>query len=126
MTPVDAGEAPRCDLTSAPPSPCLQEWGEAGAEPEAAAPKDKVQVLRDQVDGVKKVMTDNVERILARGERLDDLMDKTSELQDGVSVRRRRRTTRRTRQSCHQIRLFEGITEFGTISNRQGVYLLEP
>lgn len=61
------------------------EWGEAGAGPEAAAPpKDKVQVLRDQVDGVKKVMTDNVDRILARGERLDDLMDKTHDLQDGA------------------------------------------
>lgn len=55
-------------------------------EPEAAPPKNKVQDLQDQVDGVKRVMTDNVERILARGERLDDLMDKTSELQDGVSV----------------------------------------
>lgn len=56
-------------------------------EPEAAPPKDKVQVLRDQVDGVKQVMTANVDRILARGERLDDLMDKTHDLQDGVSVR---------------------------------------
>lgn len=69
---------------------CLQEWGEAGAEPEAAPPKNKVQELRDQVDGVKRVMTDNMERILARGERLDDLMDKTSELQDGVSMRRKK------------------------------------
>lgn len=60
------------------------EWGAAGVEPEAAPSKNKVQDLQDQVDGVKRVMTDNVERILARGERLDDLMDKTSELQDGA------------------------------------------
>lgn len=48
-------------------------------------PQDKVQALRDQVDGVKNIMTENVERILARGERLDDLMDKSEGLQAGVS-----------------------------------------
>uniref|UniRef100_A0A8C7WUP8 V-SNARE coiled-coil homology domain-containing protein n=1 Tax=Oryzias sinensis TaxID=183150 RepID=A0A8C7WUP8_9TELE len=37
----------------------------------------------DQVDGVKNIMTENVDRILARGERLDDLMDKTEDLQMG-------------------------------------------
>lgn len=52
------------------------------AEPE---PKDKVQTLKDQVDGVKDIMTQNVDRILARGERLDDLMDKSEDLQAGVS-----------------------------------------
>lgn len=49
-------------------------------------PKDKVQTLKDQVDGVKSIMTQNVDRILARGERLDDLMGKTEDLQAGVSV----------------------------------------
>lgn len=49
-------------------------------------PQDKVQALRDQVDGVKNIMTQNVDRILARGERLDDLMGKTEDLQAGVSV----------------------------------------
>lgn len=59
-----------------------QERGEA-AEP---VPKDKVQTLKDQVDGVKNIMTENVDRILARGERLDDLMDKSEDLQAGVSL----------------------------------------
>lgn len=40
--------------------------------------------LQSQVDGVKDIMTQNVERILARGERLDDLMDKSEGLQAGV------------------------------------------
>lgn len=40
--------------------------------------------LQSQVDGVKDIMTQNVERILARGERLDDLMDKSEDLQAGV------------------------------------------
>lgn len=42
--------------------------------------------LRSEVDGVKNIMTQNVDRILARGERLDDLMGKSEDLQDGVSL----------------------------------------
>uniref|UniRef100_A0A8C7Z1R4 Vesicle-associated membrane protein 7 n=1 Tax=Oryzias sinensis TaxID=183150 RepID=A0A8C7Z1R4_9TELE len=52
----------------------------------AEPPKDKVAQLKDQVDGVKNIMTENVDRILARGERLDDLMDKTEDLQMGVTL----------------------------------------
>ncbi|XP_068422916.1 vesicle-associated membrane protein 8 [Clinocottus analis] len=51
---------------------------------QAEEPKDKVQTLKDQVDGVKDIMTQNVDRILARGERLDDLMDKSEDLQAGA------------------------------------------
>lgn len=53
----------------------------------AAAPVEdanRVKTLQSQVDGVKDIMTQNVERILARGERLDDLMDKSEDLQAGV------------------------------------------
>ncbi|XP_035022305.1 vesicle-associated membrane protein 8 [Hippoglossus stenolepis] len=57
------------------------ERGGVGAEPE---PQDKVQTLKDQVDGVKNIMTENVDRILARGERLDDLMGKSEDLQAGA------------------------------------------
>lgn len=35
---------------------------------------------------MKNIMTQNVDRILARGERLDDLMGKSEDLQAGVSV----------------------------------------
>lgn len=45
---------------------------------------EPVKSLQSQVDGVKDIMTQNVERILARGERLDDLMDKSEDLQAGV------------------------------------------
>ena len=61
---------------------CVQERAN-GLEP---PPQDKVQALRSQVDGVKDIMTQNVDRILARGERLDDLMGKSEDLQAGVSV----------------------------------------
>ncbi|XP_069022269.1 vesicle-associated membrane protein 8-like [Embiotoca jacksoni] len=59
------------------------EWGGPEIEPEPE-PKDKVQTLKDQVDGVKDIMTQNVDRILARGERLDDLMGKSEDLQAGA------------------------------------------
>lgn len=63
------------------PSTHVQEQGEV-----ETVPQDKVQALRSQVDGVKDIMTQNVDRILARGERLDDLMGKSEDLQAGVSV----------------------------------------
>ncbi|KAF5893724.1 vesicle-associated membrane protein 8-like, partial [Clarias magur] len=58
----------------------------------AAAPVEdpnRVKSLQSQVDGVKDIMTQNVERILARGERLDDLMDKSEDLQAGENGRSR-------------------------------------
>uniref|UniRef100_V9LI21 Vesicle-associated membrane protein 8-like protein n=1 Tax=Callorhinchus milii TaxID=7868 RepID=V9LI21_CALMI len=42
---------------------------------------DRVQKLQSDVEGVKNIMTENVDRILARGEKLDDLMNKTEDLQ---------------------------------------------
>ncbi|XP_017269988.1 vesicle-associated membrane protein 8 [Kryptolebias marmoratus] len=57
---------------------------ERGGMEEAPEQKDKVQTLKDQVDGVKSIMTQNVDRILARGERLDDLMGKSEDLQEGA------------------------------------------
>ncbi|XP_037634049.1 vesicle-associated membrane protein 8 [Sebastes umbrosus] len=57
---------------------------ERGGVAAAPEPQDKVQTLKDQVDGVKDIMTHNVDRILARGERLDDLMGKSEDLQAGA------------------------------------------
>ncbi|KAJ3604081.1 hypothetical protein NHX12_028822 [Muraenolepis orangiensis] len=58
-------------------------WERAnGLEPPS---KDKRQALRDQVDWVKNIMTANIDRILARGERLEGLMGKSVDLQPGLS-----------------------------------------
>lgn len=56
---------------------------EEGASASVQDP-NRVKSLQSQVDGVTDIMTQNVERILARGERLDDLMDKSEDLQAGV------------------------------------------
>ncbi|XP_073697150.1 vesicle-associated membrane protein 8 [Garra rufa] len=53
-------------------------------EGESSQDADKVKSLQSQVDGVKDIMTQNVDRILARGERLDDLMGKSEDLQAGA------------------------------------------
>ncbi|XP_006866672.1 PREDICTED: vesicle-associated membrane protein 8 [Chrysochloris asiatica] len=42
---------------------------------------DRVRNLQNEVEGVKNIMTQNVERILARGENLDHLRNKTEDLE---------------------------------------------
>jgi len=44
-----------------------------------------VSVLQGQVKEVQGVMSQNIEAVIQRGERLDDLMDKTDELEAAVS-----------------------------------------
>jgi len=59
----------------------------------------RVQQLRAQVDETREIMTANVERILARGERLEDLLDKSVDLEANSS--RFRATARRVeRHMC--------------------------
>ncbi|KAG1958740.1 vesicle-associated membrane protein 8 [Pimephales promelas] len=53
-------------------------------EGESSQEVDPVRSLQSQVEGVKDIMTQNVDRILARGERLDDLMGKSEDLQAGA------------------------------------------
>ncbi|KAG9261469.1 vesicle-associated membrane protein 8 isoform X2 [Astyanax mexicanus] len=62
----------------------MEQGGAAAAA--SAAEVDRVKALQSQVDGVKDIMTQNVDRILARGERLDDLMDKSEGLEDGAKT----------------------------------------
>jgi len=42
---------------------------------------DRVGQLRGQVDEVRGVMSQNIERVMERGEKLDDLVDKTGQLE---------------------------------------------
>ncbi|GCC42681.1 hypothetical protein chiPu_0026478, partial [Chiloscyllium punctatum] len=54
---------------------------------EGRVSQDRVRTLQSDVEGVKTIMSENVDRILARGEKLDDLMDKTEDLQASVRWR---------------------------------------
>ena len=50
-------------------------------EASGSAGNDRVRNLQSEVEGVKNIMTQNVERILARGENLDHLRNKTEDLE---------------------------------------------
>lgn len=45
---------------------------------------DNLTVLQGQVKDVQGVMAKNIESVIERGERLDDLMDKTDDLEAAV------------------------------------------
>ncbi|CAH1794407.1 unnamed protein product [Owenia fusiformis] len=57
---------------------------------------DAVSTLQKQVDDVKGVMTQNIEKVLDRGERLDDLLDKTTDLEANSA------TFRKTARRVHR------------------------
>ena len=42
--------------------------------------------IHNQVEDVKRIMLDNVEKVMERGERLDDLLSKTENLESHVSI----------------------------------------
>ncbi|KAJ7305319.1 hypothetical protein JRQ81_011238 [Phrynocephalus forsythii] len=54
---------------------------EGGGGSGAGMANNRVKTLHSEVEGVKNIMTQNVERILARGENLDHLRNKTEDLE---------------------------------------------
>jgi len=52
---------------------------------EGGGGNDQITTLQSQVEEVKGVMTQNIERVLERGQRLEELMDKTTDLEANVS-----------------------------------------
>ena len=42
--------------------------------------------LQSQVEEVKGILTQNIEKVMERGDKLDDLMDKTYELEEQVWI----------------------------------------
>ncbi|KAJ8261182.1 hypothetical protein COCON_G00169050 [Conger conger] len=44
------------------------------------APPTKLNQVQDQVNDVKVILKDNINKVLERGEKLDDLIDKTDDL----------------------------------------------
>ncbi|XP_056147059.1 vesicle-associated membrane protein 8-like [Lampris incognitus] len=50
-------------------------------QPQAAGSTSKVDQVQGQVNEVKVILKDNINKVLERGERLDDLIGKTDDLQ---------------------------------------------
>lgn len=58
-------------------------------------PEDKLQQVRTVVDEVKTIALDNVEKVLQRGTQIDEIVEKTDELQNAaVGFQRQSRNLR--------------------------------
>jgi len=53
-------------------------------------PVDPVKQAQEEINGVKKIMVQNVEAILSRGERIELLVDKTDDLSHQAKAFRKR------------------------------------
>ncbi|XP_061681813.1 vesicle-associated membrane protein 4 isoform X2 [Syngnathoides biaculeatus] len=54
--------------------------------PRLGGPNDKLKHVQSQVDEVIDVMQENISKVIERGERLDDLQDKSESLSDNASA----------------------------------------
>jgi len=74
------------------PTPTTNGAAGSGAGASATAPEDagKVAALRSQVNEVKDVMSKNIEKVMERGDNLDNLVTKTTDLEAGAAVFRDR------------------------------------
>ncbi|PNF17917.1 hypothetical protein B7P43_G02196 [Cryptotermes secundus] len=67
---------------------------------------DKVSKLRAQVEDVKQIMLDNVDKVIGRGERLDDLLSKTEDLESHGTVFRQGARDIRVKMRCKNLRMW--------------------
>jgi hypothetical protein len=82
---------------------------EAGAEVRGA---EKIQKVRGEIEEVKQVMTENIDRILERGDKIELLVDKSSHLQEQVWPLEVRVCSR----ACDVSGFFSGVGVFSAFS----------
>ncbi|XP_038589979.1 vesicle-associated membrane protein 8 [Micropterus salmoides] len=54
---------------------------DTNSQPPASGSSAKIDQVQSQVNEVKVILKDNISKVLERGDRLDDLIDKTGDLQ---------------------------------------------
>ena len=82
-----------------------QQQQEAGSSGSTAATTSKSAQVRGEIDAVKDVMVQNIERVLERGERIDLLVDKTDGMNQTAFAFRKRSTALRRRMWWRNTRL---------------------
>jgi len=101
------------DITSAPPYglnafantlKAQMEWADGGAK---GSGLDKGKEVREEMNAVKDVMVQNIERVLERGERIDLLVNKTDHMNQTAFAFRQRSTALRY-ISSFEVMLMEG------------------
>jgi vesicle-associated membrane protein 7 len=89
----DIAAAPPYGLNSFAKTLKMQmEWADGGAKGSGI---DKGKEIREEMDAVKDVMVQNIERVLERGERIDLLVNKTDSMQQTAFAFRQRSTALR-------------------------------
>jgi vesicle-associated membrane protein 7 len=93
--------AERTDFAALPPYGCAAFNGQLREKmvtqgTTEAGQQDAMRIARDEVDGVREIMTENIERVLERGDRINLLVDKTDRL--GGSARDFRVRSRQLRR----------------------------
>ncbi|PWA26786.1 hypothetical protein CCH79_00001199 [Gambusia affinis] len=64
-----------------------QLMADANPQPAAAASSGTFDQVQSQVNEVKVILKDNINKVLERGDKIDDLIGKTDDLQASVSTR---------------------------------------
>lgn len=70
---------------------------------------DKIRQIKKRVDEVKDVMIDNIDKLLERGERLEDLVSKTDQLSQDASDYRRKTRAVKNRMMMRNIIIIAAI-----------------
>ena len=65
----------------------------------------KVDAVRSQVEEVKETMVDNIDKVLARGERLDDVLLKSDQMKDSAETFRLQGKKLRRAMCCQNLRM---------------------
>eukprot|EP01012_Entosiphon_sulcatum_P006943 TRINITY_DN1340_c0_g1_i1.p1 TRINITY_DN1340_c0_g1~~TRINITY_DN1340_c0_g1_i1.p1 ORF type:complete len:219 (+),score=46.62 TRINITY_DN1340_c0_g1_i1:108-764(+) len=66
---------------------------------------DKINKVKDQIEEVKGVMMENIDAIIGRGEKIDQIVDKTQQLNDSAVVFKKSATKLKTQMKWRNIKL---------------------
>lgn len=78
-------------------------------------PADPIKQAQEEIGGVKQIMVQNIEQILARGERIELLVDKTDNMSHQARAFRKRSQALRRRMWYRNVKLLVLSGIFGVI-----------